>query len=83
MQEGGHTGEKVRAMATEKEMYEVIGRALVDPDFRASLKESPKAAVEAAGYELTSEQLAALRDADLSAAAESLGDRISKAMRPF
>ena len=70
-------------MATEKEMHEVIGRALVDPDFRASLKESPEAAVKAAGYELTAEQLAALREADLSTAAESLGDRISKEIRPY
>jgi hypothetical protein len=70
-------------MATEKEMHEVIGRALVDPDFRASLKVNPETAVQEAGYELTREQLAALRQVELSSVAESLGERISKEMRPI
>ena len=70
-------------MATEKEMHEVIGRALVDRDFRTSLKENPELAVREAGYELTPEQLAALRKVELSAVAESLGDRISKDLRPM
>ena len=65
-------------MATEKEMYEVIGRALADAQFRQSLKEDPEAAVEAAGYTLTSDQLAALKSADLPTVAEGLGDRLSK-----
>ena len=70
-------------MATEKEMHEVIGRALVDPDFRTSLKDNPETAAREAGYELTPEQLAALREADLPAVAEDLGKRISKEMRPY
>ena len=70
-------------MATEKEMHEVIGRALVDSDFRMSLKENPEMAVREAGYELTPEQLAALKKVDLPAVAEGLGDRISKEMRPY
>jgi len=65
-------------MASEKEMYEVIGRALADAEFRKSLKEDPEAAVEEAGYKLTADQLAALNKADLPTVAEGLGDRLSK-----
>jgi len=70
-------------MATEKEMYELIGRALVDTGFRMSLKENLQLAVREAGYDLTPEQLAALRQVELSSVAESLGDRISKEIRPI
>ena len=31
-------------MATEKEMYELLGRALVDQDFRTALQEDAQAA---------------------------------------
>ena len=65
-------------MDTQKEMYEVIGRAMADEEFRKSLKEDPKAAVERAGYQLTQEQLASLKEADLSTVAEGLDDRLSK-----
>jgi len=66
-------------MATEKEMHELIGRAVADPDFRAKLVEDPKKAIAEAGYELTEEQLAGLKSADMSDLSESLDERLSKA----
>jgi len=65
-------------MATEKEMHELIGRAVADPDFRAKLVEDPEKAIAEAGYELTEEQLAGLKSADMSGLSESLDERLSK-----
>ncbi len=68
-------------MATEKEMYELLGRALVDPQLRALLLEDPQKAAESLGLSLTEEQLAGLKESDLSHLAEGLDDRLSKAFR--
>lgn len=65
-------------MATEKELHELIGRAVADPDFRAALIEDPDKAAAEAGYELTSAQLAGLKQADLKALSEGLDERLSK-----
>ena len=65
-------------MASEKEMYELVGRVLADAEFRKTLKEDPEAAVQKAGYTLDPEQLASLKQADLPTVAESLDDRLSK-----
>ena len=65
-------------MATEKEIHELIGRAVADPEFRSKLVEDPEKAVQEAGYELTEEQLAALKAADMSDLSESLDERLSK-----
>jgi len=65
-------------MATEKEMYELIGRMVADPAFRASLVEDPGKAVKDAGYELTEEQMAALTERDLKALSADLDERLSK-----
>jgi hypothetical protein len=59
-------------------MYELIGRAIADPDFRADLIADPPKAIKEAGYELTEEDLAKLRQIDLRGAAEALEERISK-----
>ena len=65
-------------MPEEKsKMYELIGRAIADPDFRAALAADPEAAVKEAGYELTEEEIAGLREIDLQAAVEELGGRMT------
>lgn len=63
---------------SEKKMNELIGRAIADPDFRAALIADPDKAIKEAGYELTDEELASLREIDLQAKAEELGERLSK-----
>ena len=63
---------------SEKKMYELIGRAIADPDFRAALIADPDKAIKEAGYELTDEEIASLREIDLKAGAEELGERLSK-----
>ena len=65
-------------MATQKEMYEILGRALVDAEFRSSLAEDPGKAASEAGYRLSDEQAAGLKEADLAAVSEGLGDRVAK-----
>jgi acyl-CoA hydrolase len=59
-------------------MHELIGRAIADPDFRAALISDPDKAIKEAGYELTEDEIASLRQIDLKAAVEELGERTSK-----
>jgi len=65
-------------MATQKEIYELIGRIVVDPDFRASLADDPEKAIKDAGYELTEEQMDALKQTDITALGSDLEERLSK-----
>ena len=65
-------------MATQKEMHELIGRIVMDQDFRASLAADPEEAVKAAGYELSDKQLTALKQADMQSLGEDLDERLSK-----
>jgi hypothetical protein len=65
-------------MATEKEMYELLGRALADADLRAKLLEDPLKAAAGLGIDLTEEQAAGLKASDLSGALEGLDERLSK-----
>ena len=66
-------------MPEEKnKMHELIGRAIADPDFRAALIADAKKAIKEAGYDLTEEEMTSLGQIDLMAAAEELGDRLSK-----
>ena len=59
-------------------LQDLIGRAIADPDFRAALIADPEKAATDAGYSLTMEELDSLRQVDLLAAAEGLGERLSK-----
>jgi hypothetical protein len=68
-------------MATEKEMYELLGRALTDANLRAALLEDPLKAAQGLGMDLTEEQLAGLKATDLGLLAEGLDERLSKAAR--
>jgi len=65
-------------MASQKEMYEIIGRAVAHQDFRNELIKNPEKAAEGLGYTLTPEQVKALHDADLSTISEELTGRVSK-----
>lgn len=68
-------------MATEKEMYELLGRALADADFRTALLEDAEKAAAGLGITLTEDQQAGLKASDLTLATEALDERLSKALR--
>jgi hypothetical protein len=69
------------AMAEQKAIYEVLGKALADSEFRAGLIADPAKAAASMGYTLTAEQVAALKESDLSKMAEGLDERLSKWLR--
>lgn len=69
-------------MASEKELHELLGRAMVDEGFRKSLIADPAAAVSGMGISLTDEQLAALKATDFTQMSGSVDERLSKAWRP-
>ncbi len=68
-------------MATEKELQELIGRAMADPEFRALLIADPAKVAAEAGCTLTQEQVAALTGGDFQTMSEGLGERLSKLFR--
>jgi hypothetical protein len=65
-------------MATEKELYELIGRAVADGEFRKKLMADPQAAAQELGYTLTEEQLASLKSAEGKGLADVLEERLPK-----
>jgi len=65
-------------LATEKEWQELLGRALADEAFRAQLFDDPRQAAREDGYDLTEEQLAALKTIDIQTLAEALDERLVK-----
>ena len=65
-------------MATEKEIHELVGRAVVDADFRKKLMADPENTVKEAGYDLTDEQLKALKDMNGKGLASVLDESLPK-----
>lgn len=66
---------------SRKELQDVIGRAVLDPEFRIVLFADPDFALT--GYELTEIELAALKSVDaesLDACGGSLGQRILRVL---
>ena len=63
-------------MASPKEMYELIGRAVAHQDFRNELIKDPEKAAQGLGYTLIPEQVRALHEADLSKMSEELTGRM-------
>jgi hypothetical protein len=72
----------VCVMATEQEMNELLGRMITDGEFRSRMMEDPKAAVEEAGYDLTSEQLSQLETPEMGELVGAVDDRVSKFVIP-
>ena len=68
-------------MASEQEMNELPGRMITDEQFRKELMADPKAAVEKAGFELTSDQLAGLETPQLGELVGAVDERVSKGGR--
>jgi hypothetical protein len=65
---------------SKKAVQEVIGKAVTDSEFREALFANPDEAL--AGYELTEDEIAALKSVDaetMESFAGSLDERISKA----
>ena len=67
-------------MATEKEMYELVGRAVVDADFRAKLVADLAKAAAELGYTLTAEQVTALTSVEGKGLAAVLDERLPKSV---
>ncbi len=67
-------------MATKEQIADLLGKALADSEFRASLVADPAKAAAALGISLTDEQVAGLKASDLSKA-EGLDERLSKLLR--
>jgi len=67
-------------MATEKEMYELIGRAVMDVEFRKKMRADPEKAAKEAGYKLTAKQLEALKTAEGKGLASVLEERLPKSI---
>jgi hypothetical protein len=65
-------------MANEKELSELLGRALMDQDLRAKLMADPQGAAAEMGLSLSEEQLAGLKATDLNKLSEGLDERLSK-----
>ena len=65
-------------MASEKEMYEIIGRSVADRKFREALMTNPEEAVQKLGYSLTADQITSLNESDLGKISEELQVRVSK-----
>lgn len=65
-------------MATEREIHELVGRAVVDADFRKKLIADPEGTVKEAGYSLTDEQLKALKDMNGKGLASVLDESLPK-----
>jgi hypothetical protein len=65
-------------MATEEEMYALIGRAVADAEFRSKLAADPEGAAKEAGVTLTEEQLATLKAQEGGGLATVLEERLPK-----
>jgi hypothetical protein len=65
-------------MANEKELSELLGRALIDQELRATLMADPQGAATELGFDLTEEQVAGLKATDLNKLSEALDERLSK-----
>jgi hypothetical protein len=65
-------------MASDQEMNELMGRMITDDEFRKELMADPKSAVEKAGYDLTSEQLAQIQTPEMGELVGAVDERVSK-----
>jgi hypothetical protein len=67
-------------MSEQDDLRTIAGKALADPEFRQKLLADPETAVKEAGFELTSEQIKALKEMnreELEAALVDLDERLT------
>ena len=69
-------------MAREQELHRVIGRAVVDKEFRTRLAADPVVAAAEVGVVLTAEEAAGLRSEDGQGVAQVLEERLPKTRGP-
>jgi hypothetical protein len=67
-------------MATEKEMHELIGRAVVDPEFRKKLATDTENAAKEAGFSLTEKQLEEFKGIEGKGLASVLEENLPKSV---
>ena len=65
-------------MATQQEMYALIGQAAVNGEFRQKLAADPELAAKEQGITLTPEQVAAVKKAEEVGVAAVLEERLPK-----
>lgn len=65
-------------MATQKEIHELVGRAVVNAEFRKKLMADPENTVKEAGFSLTDEQLKTLKSMDGKGLASVLDESLPK-----
>ena len=65
-------------MASQEEIYQLLGKALAEPEFRSELAADPVKAAAGLGVTLSAEEVAGLQASDLSKMAEGLDERLSK-----
>jgi hypothetical protein len=65
-------------MASQEEVYQLLGKALAEPEFRSELAADPAKAAAGLGVTLSAEEVAGLQASDLSKMAEGLDERLSK-----
>ena len=65
-------------MATEKEIHELVGRAVVDAEFRKKLMNDTEKTAKEAGFDLTDEQLNALKSMNGKGLASVLEETLPK-----
>ncbi|MDF2713461.1 MAG: Ribosomally synthesized peptide, partial [Paenibacillus sp.] len=61
-----------------QDMTKLVAHALKDDQFRRQLVDNPEDAIQAAGFQLTEEELEAVKSVDLGLSQEELEERVSK-----
>jgi hypothetical protein len=68
-------------MASQKEIESIIGKAILNPEFRKELMNSPEEAAKKIGIELSPEQTKAFKAHDFGAVAKQM-EQIQSKMAP-
>jgi ABC-type sugar transport system substrate-binding protein len=70
-------------MASQQEIELIVGKAILNPEFRKELMNSPEAAAKKMGIELTLEQTKAFKAHDFGAVAKQIEQIESKMLLLF
>ena len=66
-----------------QDIERLIGRAVLDPDFRERLFAEPEKAIHEAGFDLSDEEMAALKKIDPQQAREAVEGMATLAAQPW